>query len=713
MAMAQEDLTPLLISRCANTLTGSAMTFELSQALSEPAPPAGIAPEIFGRFQLARQFSLKYFDETVTTAQNLRNSPSLRTRRLALRYLAASLLQLKRYRELVALIVGEYLTDPTSIFLMPLRETADAMLEKDVRTTVGITLPLAIILDLAVRNVGERYVPLRNDSYEDFLLANKFEKPSELESVAHSFDQAQLVYYLNQICVPDVMQMSEVFDGSREVVDERLVVCQALGRIDPESSEKYEEEAKNIAWEQAVLEGVQLAEQSRISFDQPAITRWAERELKEDFLRFQALRVAAAESEAAIREAVEAGTADASNLKVPLNEGTSVLTELYESLIDAATMNSQFGLNHYLSMRIRHGSLGAQLRKSVEDHHLVTAREPFSDRYAANHYWRQTLAPDEYTARVIDEKLASFSASVDTFISEIADEYVQIRTESKPRGWLDLKKPVYTILGVLTLARNVPRDASFDDFVYVFFVYFENFLRTELQVVCALIDDELKQKFSDLFDRLELQLGDVLVRFNALQTALVSARTATIYSLDRLKDWFQLPRSAVKPEYSLAHIVDIAMRMLRRLHGDFLPTVTKDVPPAIVITSPHQLLDLSDALSIIFDNIRQHSGLQKPTVRINAERQATRIVVTVENDVAPGVQTPEAEARIERIRESLMDRSYVNDVAREGKSGFRKIHSILTRDEADGVITFNFRKHEFVVRFEFPYVEAAQLAIVS
>jgi len=74
-------------------------------------------------------------------------------------------------------------------------------------------------------------------------------------------------------------------------------------------------------------------------------------------------------------------------------EKTKHVKELFEQLFmiirDQFLFNPKYGLDIYLSTRIRHGTLVNRLRNHFEDNHLVTNKS--NERYLPNVYWTENF----------------------------------------------------------------------------------------------------------------------------------------------------------------------------------------------------------------------------------------------------------------------------------------------------------------------------------
>ena len=294
----------------------------------------------------------------------------------------------------IEVVVDGYLTDLKVVRMLPIAGCIKA-LDRELTRKVAGRLSTPIILDLFTRFVDDSRVSQRRYAYDDFLRVNGMKRPSDLRARVTDFNRFQLVYYLRYVCVPQVMEISISFENSQQVEDERLMVCALLIEVDAANMAiEYEAEIREITKKQVIQGGIRQVEQSKISIDLEPVRRWAERNLRDNYLRYQSL-FSSGMSEPSSSDAIstsdlldERVTHQKSSNKdedlpeigqdvpeVPANEAVSLLLKMVSSLLRECYLDPFHGLDCYISMRIRHGALSGQLRAPLEEEKLITQRE--------------------------------------------------------------------------------------------------------------------------------------------------------------------------------------------------------------------------------------------------------------------------------------------------------------------------------------------------
>lgn len=641
-------------------------------------------------------------------ARELDQSKSRYTRRLAARYIAHCLLELRRLDEAVDFVVDRVISDPAIASMLPIAECAER-LDKPARRSLAGRLSTPILLDLFARNVSDRLDNLRAYAYEDFLIAHGLDRPSGLSKLIERFDRNGLIYYLQKICIPGIMQVSSAFRGSQELEQERLAICSTLRQIDPPNAKEYESEIRQITRNQIIQLGVRHVDKSRIFVDLAAIRRWAERNLKEGFARYRALLEAGVDTGAtafadAIEDALEGGKPAQAVLALPKNEANDLLDELVSRLFAECMTNPEYGLDCYLSMRIRHGALSGQLRGPLEEQKIITQRESGSQQYKSNEFWLEKLCNLSPAVQLhVDARLALFSHDYDAAIDKFAGEFIQVHSAEKEVGLFSKTPPPLFLGGIAT---EVKQDTTFDDFISVCFNWFWQHVEFDLKTVRKRIDEELKPKLYSLFAALQSDLEGLVGEIPTpdLDRAIRIAQTGAQNALNQVNEWFRLRKPESPPSLSLEEIIDIGLQCVKNIHPEFRPYITQTIPvtPPFLAWTP-----LTDIFFIVFENIQKHSGIMRPAIEITASEAQDQFRIMVTSEIGDSVNLTESESRVANIKQVISEGSYQRGARSEGGTGLMKLKKIIGHNpKKPNHLDFGFtHDNRFFVELELPYWE--------
>ena len=192
---------------------------------------------------------------------------------------------------------------------------------------------------------------------------------------------------------------------------------------------------------------------------------------------------------------------------------------LFESLIESVKAeflhNSDHGLDAYLSMRVRHGSLAGHLRGPLEKLCLIVSRN--DDKYIDNAALATELAIEEEDRKSLFACFADFSRRYDGIIDDLIKNRLQIRTIKKPDGMFGW--PVdHMSTATNIIRRQVKSDTTFEEFMLLLTATALTFVLHQVSHhVRDFILVDVKAKVETSFEELRHALGtfDILPRIRA------------------------------------------------------------------------------------------------------------------------------------------------------------------------------------------------------
>lgn len=651
----------------------------------------GLSNDIRAEIGMERALAVRSYADVLKLSDDQAAAIRPRARRNAARFKAHALLMLGRTKELVDFIVTTYLDDSSMLRTLPIRECA-RLLDKPTRRVLKDNISVPILLDLYSRYISDDLDKFRAFAYEDFLKSYGLKRPSELQPRLEQYNSKAVTYYLKNLCVPPIMRVSTVFKSTRDLEDERLEVLAILMKIDGSNSVAYEAEIHDITRSQMIRYAVRHVEQSKISMDLPALRRWAEKNIKESFSRYKALLKAGMSGEGesvlqALKGVVIEALSHDETLEVPRNEALDLLSSSLFLLFRECTLSPEHGLDCYLSIRIRHGTLSGQLRSPLEKWEIIAQRTSGSNEYKSNVVWMDRLAYlGTEVCESIDECLKDFAKAYDSFIEKIANELIQVRSDEKKEGLfqitdesdgrakflgIDLKRFSEFVLAI-------KEDTSFPAFLDLCFELFWESVESCLENVRHLIDTSLKIEFNNLFTKVENDLARIAGHSSVsdLSDAIRTARTEGQEALDLVIDWFRLSKPLATSAFSFQDLVDIGLQYVKKLHPEFAPVISHHYPDLPLIEGG--LDKFPDIFIIVFDNIRRHSRiLGNPAVDISVTTSPKSVHVTIRNEVGPEVRTEETERKVCKIKESILTGLGKSALRSEGGTGFIKLRKLI------------------------------------
>ncbi|WP_446941417.1 hypothetical protein [Pseudomonas aeruginosa] len=531
-------------------------------------------------------------------------------------------------------------------------------------------------------------------------------EPSKLIDQKGTIPKHQLVYFLRDICIPNLVDQVRVVKTTAEILQQRQNTCAVLRELDPDNESEYQDEIHEISNRQLMSDGQYIVDRTRIHVDTGALTRWAIRELSEEFYRYKDLAkvVTPMEFDEVMRDILIEN-----QIPVQFSEFGEADAVLYSMLVRIGSEflnNSLFGLDYYLSKRIRHQSFVGLIRGPLELQGLITTRDTAEADYNKNEMLLDRFS--ECSREILNGlsgALNRFSASFDAALVETKDKIIQIRSKDNPQGLVafDINPQIVPVARVFLSDQNI-----------------NGFVRGAVSIMWALLDKslgdvrdyisgDLKSKLSSGFDELRAHLKrfvDGRSEYLELDRLIGESSVQVQRALDDASSWFCKinDKEAFRRTFKAEQAVKISIEAARKCLRDFDPVISIVQPPSDVVVMPSTLVFLHDVLFISLDNARIHSGLKSPEIEIevNPDLASERFVINVACSARQSVKV-DAERKLAVIRENITKGELHSKTKIEGGSGLYKIAAVV-KQSSKGHLSFGFRedgKFEINVAYTF------------
>jgi hypothetical protein len=577
-------------------------------------------------------------------------------------------------------LMDAYFSFPDRVRGLPFLEIYDRLTKewrRELKSSVDLPIFYHLLLEIFDQDVGN----LCAFSYEDFIISRGGTKPSDI-IVGDDDDKRKLIYFLRYVCVPDIMQHSIYFEQSKQLDEERVRICNMLIDLDPERSEIYEDELRGLVRNAHIQLAVKQLQQSKISIEENELRRWASETFASDYERLVDLinsgqKIAGFDYKENLYRALKDKKVDKSLFEIPENEAGQLLQDIVRQIISEAYFNQENGLDCYLSMRVRHGTLSGQLRNPLEEAKLITKRLSDGKNYQENDFWKSRLVGrlEDQDVEMIMSALSVFSMKFDEKVEFIADELIQIRRSEKEHA---LFSGPITSADILSLGQDVENGLTFKEFINHCFSLFWYAVDYDLKFVRKYFAQDVKPEFKMIFSDLESDISSFTNDewVSNLRDASRLCFTHLQSSLDRVSEWFELPKPATSIVFDIDELIEIGLESVKALHSDFNPIVHKNV--AEIPPLQNVLNMFSDIFFIIFENIYRHSGLYDGgQVVINASIDRGVLLVNVENELGLSEATLNwTKTKLEKIEQKIYEVGYRDELRTEGGTGFFKLRKL-------------------------------------
>ncbi|MCQ2202184.1 MAG: hypothetical protein MJZ27_08860 [Bacteroidales bacterium] len=321
------------------------------------------------------------------------------------------------------------------------KDKLSELISQDVSLLSEIPLELSIYYYLINTDTDTIYL-----SYKNCLKRFNLKKASD---IVVNGDLKQR-YFLTNIVVPKIITLHVLrFKSVKDVMEERIKICSSL--YDFYNDKKYNDEISSLCRDLKIRELNNQVDDSKIYVDVNSIR---ENEMEDAKSLYDIYEGASSNvnyySDSSLRillsklmsmglsvkqidsdsQLYAISDSSASEHQEQTNYRLDVMKRLFLNVRDQFLFNPKYGLDNYLSTRIRHGTLVNKLRNHFEQNSLVT--NIVDEEYAINTFWvNSRFGVKDKTVLQCVSRFNEFSKKVDGVIANFKNECVQVKTETE------------------------------------------------------------------------------------------------------------------------------------------------------------------------------------------------------------------------------------------------------------------------------------------
>jgi hypothetical protein len=236
-------------------------------------------------------------------------------------------------------------------------------------------------------------------------------------------------------------------------------------------------------------------------------------------------------------------------------------------------------------------------------------------------------------------------------------------------------------------------DTTLQDFIGTTVALLWAALEPSLVKTRRFISDDLKTKIAEGFDELRAtvrKLAEQDSAFLVFDVEIGGCSTEVQRALDDVAKWFShADLEAHKRLFKLDQIVNISIDSALKCQRAFDPDICRQIEGDIEMPAS-SLVFVHDVLFVALDNVRAHSGLKKPQVKVEVQaniEDGTLMIEVLSESKAQNRTKQDEELR--KIRQLIDVGNFAQHTRREGKSGFLKLAAVV-QQSSKGRIDFGF-----------------------
>lgn len=445
---------------------------------------------------------------------------------------------------------------------------------------------------------------------------------------------------------------------------------------------------------------LKIIEENRIHVNVDGMKDRLEKSYKNDFLRYLFYQ------NDRIKQLTKAfdGT---SMEKVHFIENTPerILNELVCHIRDAFVSSDEYGLNGYLSLNIRHGTLEDELRSPLYKSYLNAKKDINNGKYIIHPHWSKYAYSKDL--EVIEEAITEFHIKTEAIIAKLKGTYIQIRTEEKnTEGVFD-----YTLneMDMLSLTLQLQDVTTFEEFLDIVINYLWKITERNLCKIKQIIKEEIVQDYNDAFEELKNKVSKIgnNIQLRDLQQKIAEASTDMPNTLNKICYWFQRSTESKHNDFDLQFAFNVGLQTIINMHPE-KRFIAKEINPVESDKIQGQYLKNFEGIFYnLFDNIYKKaisSDGGNIEIRYELKYKNSKFYIYIENDYDCTKNITEDEIRVEQAKKLIYSGEYLQKVKGEGGTGIPKIVKIIAYDlKKEPNIDFGYvkEKNVFFMKIEF------------
>ena len=571
-------------------------------------------------------------------------------------------------------------------------------LEEGDNKEMNALIEVPIFYRVAAVDPYQQYV-----AYDTYLESLGFVRPTELLEMTSVYDN-RMIFFLREVCTIEIMHHSYHFTGTDDIENERLKILNTLLVNDSQNSDYYVQEITELNQNANIREAIREVNKGRITVNIQQLKNIEINNIKEAFTRYRDIESYSKENEILgidttinmLREITNINIDELIPNKVVFTNDPAFISfkVIFIEIRDKFILSKEYGLDGYLSTRIRHGTLLNHIRSVFESGNIISQRDKHNN-YLENEFWNQPIPVYLLDKRPqIQNAIKKFSRSIDEFTEFVIKEQIQVKTEKyskKPKALFDFSISNNELALLFSIARGNIKDHN--SFMIYVFDYLQRFTEKLLLSIRKYINGDLKENYNKILQDFNTEIKEITGHLNypELTTAIALCGTRLQNELKSISEWFYLSSSSKDEVLDLKVLIQTSIQITNTIYPNFRinPIIKDDIATQTVGT-----IHLIYLFRILLDNIISHSKLAPNELNIEIELTITEdsfLKISIKNNFSSAVDTTELRSKLEVVKKKwdISSDDYEN-IDIEGGSGFDKIRRIVAFDLSCQEYKFDF-----------------------
>jgi len=523
------------------------------------------------------------------------------------------------------------------------------------------------------------------------------------------------IIFLRDVIVVQNMLLIEGVDSLQKAYSLRLMVLRELIDTDLENKTPYQEEVRDITFKISVSDGIRHVNNSRLYVNIPGLMKWASEHCMDGYERYKELvlgEVLAGNTLPILPKYSSSGQSFLEQIALlPITETDDHLLRLLLKIRTAYLSDPRNGLDAFISLRVRHGSLAGTLSRALDSKRLLILRTGVSGCYENPNHWLEVFSLGRDLDSDIKQLFERFTISFYFLIDDLLKNRLIVRSEKDPGGMIVLEVTDYFVKG---LKFDLVNGMTFDSFLSAVFLSYKNSISHYLEELRRYLKDEFLSAVMVALDVLCRDVSMIIldpVLIGKFNDAVTNSRTELQSSIRTVCGWLEIDQKEDLAQlFTLQQATRIAMEYTKQVRIGFSPKLSENYNEDGLKITSGSLMVIVDILFILLDNVCLHAGNpNQRTVRLSFDLVEVGVMrIEMENDIDPAIDQNEVGSRVDAARGLLLGGESEKMLTIEGKSGLPKLGKLALQDR-DDALQFKLEGGKFLISLLIGYSEFGSL----
>jgi hypothetical protein len=520
---------------------------------------------------------------------------------------------------------------------------------------------------------------LRNLRYasQDFLQEMGVIFPSELKFTSDNQYNRLLIFFLRNVCNTEVLLTSRGFNKIKDVEIERRKILANLLSFDEENADDYRQEILMITTKHKIEDEIKRIDRSRIFVDLNMLISWANTALLDSYNRY---KLTFAKEVKNLHDIVIKQThLDSENpivIYTDTRESVAIISDIIVQVKDNYLNNAEYGLDSYLSMRIRHGSFSGHLRSPLQNSQMIASIDD-ENNYSFSSSWLDLISNYDRVVRVKQE-LISFSIEFDKKIDYFINSLLRIKSDQKPNGFfhIDFSREE------LNKIRDIALDyEGINSLIIDLAIRFKGKINENLKFARNYIETKLRPEIMFAMNRMRENISYILTDYESAGfISLYSTAQHEVQNVfSRIVEWFDFNSEYERnSDFTFNEYVELCIESARYSHVDFNPVFNISISGE-PFSSEEIIYRINDIIFTLTHNVYKHSGLKNTEVKIDLNFtfiDKSKINLIYKSPISYMVDNSSIRNKSNEIMQKIRSGQTLPQTKTEGNTGLIKVATI-------------------------------------